>query len=102
MLGLQSPTLAFNLAVSPGAVRDTARRCCDVAVQQCAEGLADARAARRLHGFTGAPGLPDLRGAGESGRTARLHPSRPGLTLSVGSCHVASAHGGSGRAQASI
>lgn len=67
LLGLSEGTpLALSTAVSPGAVRDTACRCRHVAFHQRAEGLTDARAARWLHGFPGAPGLPDLRGAGES------------------------------------
>ncbi|XP_033279823.1 exportin-5 isoform X4 [Orcinus orca] len=50
------------LLASPqtSAVRDTARRCCYMAVHQCAEGLTDAWAARWLHGFPGPPGLPDI------------------------------------------
>lgn len=46
LLGLSKGTpLALSTAVSPGAVRDTARRCRHVAFHQCAEGLTDARAA---------------------------------------------------------
>lgn len=58
-------SLRADGASPPGAFREPAARRRVLVLHQRAEGPADARAARRLHGRTRPPGLPDLRGPGE-------------------------------------
>lgn len=95
--GRPLPRLAWLLstAVFPGDVWDPARRCRHVALHQCAERAADAWATRRVHGFPGPLGLPDIRGTGKCARRGGWQPSAslylaPQI-LSCGICHTACA-----------